>query len=182
MWMMSSHCPCPKRCKVLHTTNILRRSSCLPRAVHPLAQPNLRRRSKQQMTSLMHRCRHSKTSQQLWKKSTQPIKCSGYCRWMVSPQTQREASKKLFCRNSGQASTHATPSAKKQKSTSTSSAICSINQYRDMNHINQPIVAEDYVCGTTVSSTSNHDESVLLRTLIASYRHLFKVNTCLLNV
>jgi hypothetical protein len=34
-----------------------------------------------------------------------------------------------------------------------------VDEYRSMSHIHHPIVAEDYVCGTTVNSDSDVEDS-----------------------
>jgi hypothetical protein len=72
----------------------------------------------------------------------------------VSPNTKRNIQNALlqeFCPSS---TAPAPPPAKVEKMTTSG-----IDEHCSMSHIHQPIVAEDYVCGTTVNSNSNDDES-----------------------
>jgi hypothetical protein len=76
----------------------------------------------------------------------------------VSPNTKRNIHNALlqeFCPSS---TVVAPPPAKLQK-TSTSG----IDEHHSMSHIHWPIVAEDYVCGTTVDSNSDDEESSVMK-------------------
>jgi hypothetical protein len=68
----------------------------------------------------------------------------------VSPNTKRSIQEALL---NDFRSQHGVPAAaKKQKTTP------AVDQYRDTHHNHRPIVAEDYVCGTTVDSSDEDDD------------------------
>jgi hypothetical protein len=72
----------------------------------------------------------------------------------VSPNTKRNIQNALLQEFCPCSTAPAPPLAKVQK-TSTSG----IDEHRSMSHIHPPIAAEDYVCGMTVNSNSDDDES-----------------------
>jgi hypothetical protein len=69
----------------------------------------------------------------------------------VSPNTKKSIQEALlndFRKEHGTAS-------KRQKTTTPDDVVHHVDEYRNMSHIHRPIVAEDFVCGTTVDSSQD---------------------------